>query len=271
MRPTATGLATAFFRLYLLDALSSAPARPASLLSRVAAEKLPFATGAFGRALQSLLEGGHLVPARDGMVALTALGAAERMAERERWSAMMPSVVRLLGDVAPRPAPVIAESPPLFQAKVADAYAERVLVAYVRDRVAAAREGGRPFAVVLVAIGIEHQHEATRRAMVHRTIRASLGGATTLFGGDVSAFRYGDEGIALVAARPGHDGLATLARARVDELVQSMTSSVRAFHGARWHVHAGGATWASEIGTTGALLRAAEDALRADAEAVSAA
>jgi len=249
MRPTATGLATAFFRLYLLDTLSHAPARPASILAHVAAEKLPFATGAFGRALQSLLEGGHLVPARDGMVALTALGAAERVAERERWSAVMPSVMRLLGDVAPRPAPDIAEAPPAHRAKIAHAYAERVLV----------------------AIGIEHANEATRRAMVHRAIRASLGGATTLFGGDVTAFRYGDEGISLIADRADHSGLATLARARIDELVRSMTSSVRAFGGARWHVHAGGATWSMELGTTGALLRAAEDALRADGEASSAA
>jgi hypothetical protein len=272
VRPTSTGLATAFFRLYLLDALSSAPARPATLLARVAAERLPFATGAFGRALQSLLEGGHLTPARDGMVALTALGAAERVAERERWTAVMPSVLRLLGDVAPRPAPVVGEAvAPPYQAKIADAYAERVLVAYVRDRVASAREGGRPFCVVLVAIGIEHGNEATRRAMVHRAIRASLGGATTLFGGDVSAFRYGEEGVALVAPRSDETALATLARARIDELIRSMTSSVRAFRGTQWHVHAGGATWAIQIGTTGALLRAAEDSLRADGEASTAA
>src|SRR5256885_344619 len=271
VRPATTGLATAFFRLYLLDSLSSAPARPSVLLARVTAEKLPFATGAFGRALQSLLDGGHLVPARDGMVALTALGAAERVVERERWSAVMPSVMRLLGDVAPRPAPVIAEAVPRYRAKIADAYAERVLVAYVRDRVTSARDGGRVFGVVLVAIGIEHANEATRRAMVHRAIRASLGGATTLFGGDVTAFRYSDEGIALIADRADHAALATLTRARIDELVRSMTSSVRAFGGARWHVHAGGATWSIELGTTGALLRAAEDALRADGEAATAA
>ena len=224
LRPATTGLATAFFRLHLLDGLSSAPARPASLLTRVAAEKLPFASGAFSRALQSLLEGGYLVPARDGMVALTALGAAER-----------------------------------------------VLVAYVRDRVAAAREGGRPFSVVLAVIGIEHANEPTRRAMLHRTIRASLGGASTLFGGDVTAFRYGEEGVSLVAARPEHQPLATLARARIDEVVRSMTSNVRAFHGARWRIHAGGATWSTELGTTGALLRAAEEALRADSEVLPAA
>ena len=56
LRPATTGLATAFFRFYLLEALSGAPARPASVLTRVAAERLPFASGAFSRALQSLLE-----------------------------------------------------------------------------------------------------------------------------------------------------------------------------------------------------------------------
>src|SRR5260221_695321 len=109
----ATGLATAFFRFYLLDTLSTGPGRPASILARASAEKLPFATGAFARALQSLLEGGHLTPAPEGTVALTALGAAERMQERERWTAVMPAGMRILGDIAPRPAPVIAEPAPL--------------------------------------------------------------------------------------------------------------------------------------------------------------
>ena len=71
VRPAATGLATAFYRLYLLDALAPAPARPARLLATIAAERLPLASGAYGRALQSLLEGGHLVPASEGAVALT--------------------------------------------------------------------------------------------------------------------------------------------------------------------------------------------------------
>ena len=82
LRPAATGLATAFFRLYLLDTLAAGPARPATVLAAIAAERLPFANGAFGRALQSLLDGGYVVPAAQACVALTALGAAERMAER---------------------------------------------------------------------------------------------------------------------------------------------------------------------------------------------
>ena len=75
VRPAATGLATAFFRLYLLDALAVGPARPAALLAAIAAERLPFASGAFGRALQSLLEGGYVTPAQSANVALTPLGA----------------------------------------------------------------------------------------------------------------------------------------------------------------------------------------------------
>ena len=108
VRLAATGLATAFFRLYLLETLACGPARPATLLAAVAAERLPFASGAFGRALQSLLEGGYLAPAASATVTLTALGAAERMAERERWSAVVPTVLRLVGDSTPRPAPLIA-------------------------------------------------------------------------------------------------------------------------------------------------------------------
>ncbi len=41
VRPAATGLATAFYRLYLLDALATEPARPGTLLAKVAAERLP--------------------------------------------------------------------------------------------------------------------------------------------------------------------------------------------------------------------------------------
>src|SRR5438128_10926775 len=96
VRATATGLATAFFRRYLLEGLAPGPARPAALLAAIAAERLPFASGAFGRALQSLIEGGYLALAAAATVCLTALGAAERNAERERWSAMMPTHDRLL-------------------------------------------------------------------------------------------------------------------------------------------------------------------------------
>ena len=112
VRAAATGLATAFFRLYLLEGLAPGPARPAALLAAIAAEQLPFARGAFGRALQSLIEGGYIAPAAAATVCLTALGAAERMAERERWKNVIPTVARILGEEpVPRAAPQVAEAP----------------------------------------------------------------------------------------------------------------------------------------------------------------
>src|SRR5256886_4325627 len=199
VRAAATGLATAFFRLSLLEGLAAGPARPAALLAAVAAERLPFAWGAFGRALQSLIEGGYVAPAAAATVCLSALGAAERMAERERWSAMLPTLRRLLGDAEARPFPLVPETAPPRGQPVAEAYLDRVLVASVRERIAAARDGGPSFAVVLAQLDVDAVVEANRRAMVHRAIRATLGATATLFGGDVSAYRYGDSGVAAIA------------------------------------------------------------------------
>jgi len=268
VRPSATGLATAFFRLYLLESLAAGPSRPAALLAAIAAERLPFAAGAFGRALQSLIEGGYLAPAAAASVCLTSLGAAERTQERERWSEMLPTLVRLLGETEPRPLPVVAPMAPLRERPVAEAYLDRVLVASVRERIAAAKDGGPIFAVVLAQIDVDGVGEATRRAMVHRAIRATLGATATLFGGDVSAYRYGDSGVAAVAPT-GHDAaraerLRTLVRARLDELMRTMTSTVRAFGTARWSVRAGAATWSNDVATTTVLLRQAEAALAGD-------
>ncbi len=272
MRPAATGLATAFYRLYLLDSLASAPARPATLLATIAGERLPLANGAFGRALQSLLEGGYVVPAPEAAVALTPLGAAERVAERERWRAVIPTILRLVNEPGPepRPAPAIAAAPAVEYrtAAVAESYLDRVLVAALRERVADARDGGRAFTLVLGVADVDASSEATRRAIVHRCIRASLGGASTLFGGDASAFRYGDSGVALVAPIIGdeHRGerIATLLRARIDELLRTMTTSVRSFASARWQVRVGEATWSPSLVTSGAVLRIAQDALARD-------
>lgn len=279
VRPAATGLATAFFRLYLLDALASAPARPATLLARIAAEELPLASGGFSRALQALLEGGYLVPAPEGAVALTPLGAAERLAERERWRAVIPSAARLVGehDVAARPEPIVAEAAPLAYrtAIVAETYLDRVLLGAIRERVANARDGGRAFALALGVADIEAASEATRRAMTHRLIRGTIGGATTVFGGDASAYRYGDAGVAIVAPIVGESGrfaiLVSLLRARMDELLGGMTTSVRAFRTARWRVRVGGAEWSSGMITSGDVLRVAERALTNDGERTQAA
>ena len=272
VRPAATGLGTAFFRLYLLEALVGAPSRPAALLAAIAGEQLPLSSGGFSRALQGLLDGGYLVPAPEGAVALTPLGAAERLAERERWRRIIPTAARLVGDPdpAPRPAPQIAEPPAVRYrtAEVAESYLDRVLVSALRERLAQAREGGRAFALVLGVADVDAPAEATRRAMVHRAIRATLGGATTIFGGDTSAFRYGHEGVALVAPILGDAArcaaLTALLRARLDELLGAMTATVRAFRGTRWRVRAGGATWSAEIATSAALLRLAQGALAKD-------
>lgn len=271
VRPAATGLATAFYRLYLLEALASEPARPAALLARIAAERLPLSSGGFSRALQSLLEGGYLVPAPEGAVAMTALGAAERMAERERWRNVLPSVARLVGEneVAPRAAPHVSETAVRYRtAEVAEAYLDRVLVSAIRERLAQARDGGRAFALVLGVVDLDAPAEATRRAMLHRTIRATLGGSSTIFGGDTSSFRYGDAGVAIVAPILGDAArgarLAALLRARMDELLRAMTATVRAFAGGRWNVRVGEATWTPSVAASGALLRMAQDALAAD-------
>lgn len=272
VRPAATGLATAFFRLYLLEALAAAPARPATLLAKIAAEELPLATGGYSRALQALLEGGYVVPAAEGAVALTALGASERIAERERWQRVIPTAARLAGDaeVVARPEPVVAEAAPVTYraALVAELYLDRVLLGALRERVAAAREGGRPFAVALGVADVEAASEATRRAMIHRLLRATIGGAATVFGGDASAYRYGDAGVAVVAPLVGESDrealLVQLLRTRMEELLRTMTASVRSFKGARWTVRVGGATWTTALATSGEILRVAQDALARD-------
>jgi len=273
-RPAATGLATAFFRLYILDALAAAPARPATLLAGIAGDRLPFATGAFSRALQSLLEGGHLAPAPHGAVALTSLGAAERVAERERWAAVVPTVARLLGEVAPRSAPVVVrEAPPTYRERpVADAYLDRVLLTAIRERIALARESGRTFALALGVIDLTHPTEATRRSMLHRAIRGTFTGASTIFGGDADLFRYGEAGVALIAPLGDDleraDRVAALLRARLDELVRGMSASVRMYHGARWQVRAASVTWTALMPTSVALIDAARGALEGDGRRV---
>lgn len=278
VRLAATGLATAFYRLFLLDALAGGPARPAALLARATAERLPLASGGFSRALHSLLEGGYLAPGDEGAVVLTPLGAAERAAEHERWRAVLPTAARLLGEdaAAVRHAPAVADAPPVRYrtAAVAEAYLDRVLLGALRERVAAAREGGRAFTLVLAVADIDAAAEATRRAIVHRVIRGALGGASTVFGGDVSAFRYGESGVAviapLVADAMRGARLAALVRARIDELLHGMTASVRAFSGTRWCVRVGEATWTGMFVTSGDVLRAATEALEHDGERAAA-
>ncbi|MDP9266301.1 MAG: hypothetical protein M3O91_09340, partial [Chloroflexota bacterium] len=150
------------------------------------------------------------------------------------------------------------------------AYLDRVLVATLRERMAAARDGGPGFAVALGEVEVSHQAEATRRAIVHRVIRATFGGATTLFGGDVAAYRYGDQGVALVFSTGTRldrgDLVADALRQRLHELLRSMTACVRAFSRAQWRIRAGSATWSAGVPTTLALLRLAQESLAGDEE-----
>ncbi len=270
-RVAATGLATAFFRLYLLDTLATAgPARPAALLSAVATQGLPFATGAFSRALQSLLEGGHLTPAPAGAVALTMLGAAERDAERERWAAVIPAAQRLVGDITPAAPASIAEAPaPDYRvAQAAETYLDRVLTTALRERIALARDGGTGFSLSLARLDLAHPLAATRRAMLHRAMRATLGGASALLGGDTDAYRYGDAGVAVIAPLAGDpargERVAALLALRLDELARTMTGAVRSFAGARWRARSGTATWSLDLPTSRAMLDAAAEALDSD-------
>ncbi len=306
VRPALTGLATAYFRLFVLDALGRGPARPASLLASASADRLPIANGAFGRALQSLIEGGHVAPADGGAVALTPAGAMERLAERQRWSAVLGSAARLLAEPCPigaaeqaersvragepakrsvgagepaeralriaegveRPSVAHAAASPVMP--VAEAYLDRVLVATVRERMAAARDGGAGFALALGELDVSHPAEAARRALVHRVVRAMLGGATTLVRADATAYRYGDQGIAVLVDSGGQvdagKAIAAVMGQRLDELLRSTSASVRAFSGARWRVRTGCAAWSEGVPTTLALLRLAQESLAADEE-----
>src|SRR5437764_8302430 len=104
--------------------------------------------------------------------------------------------------------------------------------------------------------------------MLQRAIRPILGARAPSLGGDVSAYRAGRSGVAAVAPT-GRDAaraerLRTLVRARLDELMRTMTSTVRAFGTARWSVRAGAATWSNDVATTTVLLRQAEAALAGD-------
>lgn len=272
VRPAATGLATAFYRLYLLDALTRGPSRPPALLSAIAGERLPFANGAFGRALQSLLEGGHLTPAGGGTIALTALGNAEREEERERWCAVLPAVQRIVGDAPPATPPPVAiaeASPPDYRAaQAAETYLDRVLTTALRERIALARDGGSAFALAIARLDLSHPQAATRRAMLHRAIRATLGGTSALLGGDADAYRYGDAGVAVLAPLSGDacrgERVAALLEVRLDELARGMTGTVRTFSGAHWRVRSAAVTWSNILATSGALLDAAASALDGD-------
>ena len=71
--------------------------------------------------------------------------------------------------------------------------------------------------------------------------------------------------VAPAAGDPDRAGqLAVLLESRLDELIRTMATTVRAFAGARWSVRAGSATWTPAIATTAALLGIAQEELATD-------
>jgi hypothetical protein len=91
-------LATAFFRLHILESLAAAPARPATLLDAAIHDEQRLPSGAFSRTLNDLLDVGCIIPTDQlGTVAITSLGRLERARERERWEHLLPAIQRILG------------------------------------------------------------------------------------------------------------------------------------------------------------------------------
>lgn len=266
---TNSGLATAFFRFYILCALEVQPARPAALLAALHAREgaLPLGGGAFSRAYQQLLDAGLIAPAHAGAVQLTPFGRREREAQRAVWERLSAVVGRLASGDVPNPEPPPGGGVPLPVSRgerVADAYRERVVVAEVRDAIRRAREGGEPFAIVLALLAVAHPRPVHAKAMLHRALRESLGSARSTFGRQVTALRYGEQGVVLISPAADVDATAELLRARLAESLAAMTATVGAFAGARHAVRVGLARWAPPFATTGQLLQAAEDSLRGD-------
>lgn len=268
---TGAGLATAFFRLYILHALDRGPARPAALLSSLHASEgvLPVETGTFSRALQQLLDAGLVLPGAAGAMELTAMGRREREAQRAVWARLVAVVGRMLADALPAPEPptgggthVVARA----SDRVPDQHRERVALAEIRDAARRARETGEPLGVALADIVVTHPRPMRARQMVQRCLRETLGSARSTFAAGTSASRCGPTGICLVVRGDDVEAQAEILRARVLESLGSMSATVRAFADARFAVRAGAARWSSAVATSAELLRLAEGALAADAE-----
>lgn len=260
-----TSLGTAFYRLYLLHALERGPARPGALLAALHAREgaLPVPTGSFSRALQHLLDAGMVAPAPLGAVQLTPLGRGEREAQRLVWGRLIAAAGRLIaGDVpTPEPPPDGGVPTQLVPARrEAEAFRERVVVSTVRQAIRRAREEEATFALVLARLFVAHPQPVRARAMTQRALRETLSRATALFGRDVEALRYGEQGVLLVVPTGAGDAAAKaeLLRARLTESFAAMSTTVRAFAGARHAVRVGVMPWTAAIATSGELLRCAD-------------
>ncbi len=265
---TGAGLATAFFRLYILHALERAPARPAAVLASLHSREgaLPLEGGTFSRALQQLLDTGFVVPAPDGALDLTPMGRREREAQRQVWQRVVAIVARLLAGELPTPEPPSdgVALVPRTPEHVPDDYRERVVLAEIRDVARRARDRDEPFGVALAEIAVTHPQPVRARAMLQRTLRETLGRAASSFAPGTRALRYGPNGVCLVVPGDRVEAQAELLRARLLESLGAMSATVRAFAGARYAVRAAAARWTREVMTSGELLRLAETSLAAD-------
>ena len=266
-----SGLARAFYRLFVLQTLDAGPLRPAAILAALHASEgaLPVEGGAFTRAIAQLVDAGLVMPVALGALELTPMGRRERDAQRIVWQRLVAVVTKLLAGEVPTPEPPTDGGTllPLVRDSVSDEHRERVVLAEIRALSRRARDGGPPFAVVIADIAIAHPRPATSTAMLQRALRETLGAARSTFGPDVSAHRYGDRGVCLIADAREQDAMAEVLRARLHESLAAMRVTVKAFAGARYAVRIGAASFSATAVTSGAVLRLAEAALAADAAA----
>jgi len=260
------GLATAFHRLFILHALEHRPARPAAILAALHAREgaLSVESGTFSRALQQLLEAGHLSPAEAGAVALTPLGRREREEERAVWERVVRIVGRLLAGHVPAPEPPDGGGLPLAARRtepVAERHRERVVLAEIREASRRARDGGDAFAVVLAEVAVAHSVPHRSTAMLQRALRETLGRARSTFAPGIAAHRYGAQGVCLVLPAGLAVAQGEILRARLLESLGAMSATVADFAGARYAVRLGSARWSAAAPTSGAVLAAAEAAL----------
>ena len=267
---TGSGLARAFYRLFILHALDDGPQRPATILAALHASEgaLPVDGSAFTRAIAQLIDAGLVVPGALGALALTPVGRRERDAQRVVWQRLIAVVGRVLaGDIArPEPPTDGGTALPLVGDRVTDEHRERVVLAEIRELARRAREGGPAFAVVLADVAIAHPRPAAATAMLQRALRETLGRARSTFGPAVAAHRYGERAVCLIlegdATAP-----AELLRTRLLESLGAMRTTVKAFAEARYAVRIGAASFSPAAPTSGAVLRLAEAALAAEAAA----
>ncbi|OLC56380.1 MAG: hypothetical protein AUH85_06565 [Chloroflexi bacterium 13_1_40CM_4_68_4] len=263
-----SGLARAFYRLFILHALETGSQRPAAILGALHASDgvLPLESGAFTKAVSQLIDAGLVVLAELGALELTPMGRRERDAQRVVWQRLISIVNRLLDGDVPQPEPPGdgGTSLPLVTDRTAEAHRERVVIAEIRDIARRARDGGPRFAIVLADIAIAHPRPAVGTAMLQRSLRETIGRGRSTFPAGVSAHRYGDRGVCLIVPGDEHGGTAELLRARLLESLGAMHATVKDFRGARYAVRIGAARWTPAAATSGAVLRLAEAALSAE-------